>query len=152
VLLRRSEARTLTLALVASLGCGGGSQPAAAPGPARDAGVTRYRLLLRDNPVDPGQAFRCYGACQQQGTPEAYLQCLAECPGFEETTGVACAPNEVPPVAACFTARPVAVGSEPRKDSVVIAVIANVALVVGLASVCASQTEPCSYVGSGPVP
>jgi FlaG/FlaF family flagellin (archaellin) len=40
-------------------------------------------------------------------------------------------------------------GSEPKTGTVVIAVIANVALVVGLASICASQTEPCSYTGAG---
>jgi hypothetical protein len=46
-------------------------------------------------------------------------------------------------------ARPVPVGSEPKASGVVIAVIADVALVVGLVSICASQTEPCSYTGAG---
>jgi hypothetical protein len=139
--------------LLGSLHCGG-----VAPAPVTGAGgsqipaVTRYRLLLRDNPVDPAQALRCYGACQSQETPEKYLACLAECPGFEQTPGIACAPNEVPPLAACFTARPVAGGSEPERSSVVIGVVGDVALVVGVASVCASQTEPCAYTGGGLVP
>jgi hypothetical protein len=137
-------------ALVWSLGCGGSTPTVAAPTVAHDdAEVTRYRLLLSENAIDPGRAFRCYAACQKQKAPEDYLRCLSECPGFEQTSGIACAPNEVPPLAACFTARPVPVGSEPKARGVVIAVIADVALVVGLSSICASQTEPCSYMGAG---
>jgi hypothetical protein len=144
------EHRLLAAGLVWSLGCGGGTPTVAAPTVAHDAAeVTRYRLLLSENTIDPGGAFRCYGACQRQEAPEDYLRCLSECPGFEQTPGIACAPSEVPPLAACFTARPVPVGSEPKTGAVVIAVIANVALVVGLASICASQTEPCSYMGAG---
>jgi hypothetical protein len=135
--------------LVVGLGCASNSRAPAAPGAASD--VTRFRLLLSDNPVDPGEAFRCHGRCQEQGTPEGYLQCLSECPGFEQTPGVACTPNEVPPLAACFTARPAPVGSEPRAGSVVVAVIADIPLMVGVAAVCASQTEPCGY-GGGLVP
>jgi hypothetical protein len=107
---------------------------------------------LSENPVDPGQALRCHGSCQQRETPESYLQCLSECPGFEQTPGVACEANEVPPLAACFTARPVPVGSEPKAGSVIVGVVANVALVVGVAAICASQTEPCAYAGAGLVP
>jgi hypothetical protein len=141
------------LGLVASLACAGSTpEPALGSAEAGDADVTRYRLLLRANPVDPGLAFRCYGACQQRGTPESYVDCLAECPGFERTQGVACTPAEVPPVAACFTARAVPRASEPDPNVVVVAVIADVALVVGLAAVCASQTEPCGNAGAGLVP
>jgi hypothetical protein len=126
-----------------------GSAPPAVPH--AEDGVVRYRLLLESNPVDTGEAFRCYGHCQSTATPEAYLACLEECPGFEVTSGIACTPHEVPPVAACFTARPKAAGSEPDKNLIVIAVIADVALVVGLAAVCASQDAPCSYsTGLGP--
>jgi hypothetical protein len=147
------ERRLVAAALVWSLGCGGGTPAVEAPTVARaGAEVTRYRLLLSENAVDPGRAFRCYGACQTQEAPEHYLRCLSDCPGFEQTPGIACAPNEVPPLAACFTARPVPVGSEPKAGAVVLAVIADVALVVGLASICASQTEPCSYTGAGLTP
>jgi hypothetical protein len=136
-----------------SVACAGATPSATTGGLSRlDPEVTRYRLLLGDNPVDPGQALRCYGACQERETPESYLQCLSECPGFEQTAGVACAPDEVPPRAACFTARPVPVGSEPQAGSVIIGVVANVALVVGVAAICASQTEPCAYSGAGLVP
>jgi hypothetical protein len=139
--------------LIGCLHCAGGRPaPLTSAGAGQTAEVTRYRLLLQQNPVDPGQALRCYGACQSQDSPEKYLSCLAECPGFEQTPGVACAPNEVPPFAACFTARPLAAGSEPNRSSVVIAVVGDIPLVVGLASVCASQTEPCAYTGGGLVP
>jgi hypothetical protein len=141
------------LGLVASLACAGSRpEPASGSAAAGDADVTRYRLLLHGNPVDPGRAFRCYGACQPRETPEGYIECLAECPGFERTPGVACTPEEVPPVAACFTARAVPRASEPDPNLVVVAIIADVALVVGLAAVCASQTEPCGYAGAGLVP
>jgi len=137
--------------LAAALGCSSSHRAPATP-PARAASeVTRFRLLLSENPVDPGEAFRCHGRCQEQGTPEGYLQCLSECPGFEQTPGVACAANEVPPLAACFTARPAPLGSAPRAGSVVVAVIADIPLMVGVAAVCASQTEPCGY-GGGLVP
>jgi hypothetical protein len=137
--------------LLCCIACASATPSATTGSPSRpDPEVTRYRLLLGENPVDPGQALRCYGACQERDTPESYLQCLTECPGFEHTSGVACAPADVPPRAACFTARPVPVGSEPQAGSVIIGVVANVALVVGVAAICASQTEPCAY-SAGPV-
>jgi|GEM_PF-1970686 len=122
-----------------------------------DPGVARYRLPLRYNAVDPGQAFRCYGQCQPQPTPGGYLQCLAACPGFEMTPGAHCAQDEVPPIAACFTVRQIPKQSEPSPGWVVLAVIANVALIVTLASVCASSSSQCGYGytypnGSGPPP
>lgn len=151
--LRRYVERLAVGLVGCCVACAGATPSAATGSPSRrDAEVTRYRLLLGDNPVDPGQALRCYGACQQRDTPESYLECLSECPGFEQTPGVACAPDEVPPRAACFTARPVPVGSEPQAGSIIIGVVANVALVVGLAAVCASQTEPCAYTGAGLTP
>lgn len=150
---RRAEGAVLALVLgLAGAACGGSRPPPAAGGPSGAvAEVTRYRLLLAGNPVDPGGALRCYSDCQSRETPEAYIECLAGCPGFEQTPGVECAPSEVPPAAACFTARPVQGGSEPQRGSVVIAVIGDVPVAVGLAAVCASQTEPCSYAG-GVVP
>jgi hypothetical protein len=117
--------------------------------------VARYRLPLRYNSVDPGAAFRCYGHCQAQQSPVGYLKCLAECPGFEITEGVRCADTEVPPVAACFTVRQIPKQSEPSQGWVVLAVIANVALIVGLASVCASSASQCGYgynYPPGPLP
>jgi hypothetical protein len=122
-----------------------------------DPEAVRYRLRLRENPVDPGQAFRCYGQCQSQSSPQGYLQCLTECPGFEITQGMRCDSHEVPPVAACFTARQVPLQSEPNAGWLVLAVIANVALVVTLASVCASSSSQCGYgyqgyPGASPVP
>jgi hypothetical protein len=147
-------ARRLGLVLLALGVACGGSTPAPTSGRSTrpDSNAIRYRLLLHGNAVDPGRALRCYGACQAQPTPEQYLRCLAECPGFEQTPGVACTPDEVPPQAACFTARPIASGSEPDQVGVVIAVIGDVPIAVGLAAVCASQTSPCSYTGAGLVP
>jgi hypothetical protein len=100
---------------------------------------------LRYNPVDPGAAFRCYGHCQAERSPVGYLQCLGECPGFDVTPGVRCAETEVPPIAACFTVRQIPKQSEPSAGWVVLAVLANVALIVTLASVCASSASQCGY-------
>ena len=147
---RTIERRALAL-LLACANCSGNAPAPHAP-TAASTDVTRFRLLLSKNPVDPGAAFRCHADCQQQLTPDGYLQCLSACPGFEQTPGVACAPDEVPPLAACFTARPAPVGAEPRKGSVVVAVLGGVAVVVAASSVCASLTEPCSYAGAGLTP
>ena len=70
-----------------------------------DADVTRYRLRLRENPVDPEGAFHCRGECQGAQTLDSYLTCLSECPGFEVTPGVACDTDDVLPAAVCITAR-----------------------------------------------
>ncbi|HTV21874.1 MAG TPA: hypothetical protein VMG12_24460 [Polyangiaceae bacterium] len=151
---RTIEALGVALLAVA-LGCAGNRAPAAdasARPPAAAAEVTRLRLPLSNNPVDRSAALRCHADCQQRTTPNGYLECLSECPGFERTPGAVCEPDEVPPLAACFTARPAPVGSEPRTGSVVVAVIAGAPIMVGVAAVCASQTEPCSYSGSGLVP
>ncbi|HTQ05992.1 MAG TPA: hypothetical protein VMI54_19155 [Polyangiaceae bacterium] len=104
-----------------------------------------YRLLLRDNPVDPGDAFRCYGHCQDRESPKAYIDCLSECPGFEINQGVACDEHDVPPVAACLTVRKVPFTKEMDPALVVLAVIGSYALVVGLASVCAMSHSQCGY-------
>jgi hypothetical protein len=138
--------------LAVCLGCAGSQPGPATPNAGAGEEVTRFRLPLSDNPIDPGAAFRCHADCQEQDTPDGYLQCLSGCPGFEQTPGIACAPNEIPPLAACFTARPAPEGSEPRTGSVVVAIIRNIPVVVGVAAVCASQTEPCSYGGAGLVP
>jgi hypothetical protein len=153
---RRATAWLLVTSLLAC-------SSASSPGPKSafelsDPEAVRYRLRLRENPVDPGQAFRCYGQCQSQGSPQGYLECLTECPGFEITQGMRCDSHEVPPVAACFTARQVPLKSEPGPGWLVLAVIANVALVVTLASVCASSSSQCGYgypgyyPGASPVP
>lgn len=131
--------------LGASLACSSANQPGNTAADLQDPGVARYRLLLRENPVDPGGAFRCYGSCQAQTTPQGYLQCLAQCPGFEVTAGVRCSDYDVPPISACFTVRQIPKQSEPEPGWVVLAVIANVALIVTLASVCASSSSQCGY-------
>lgn len=135
-------------AAIAGPSCAGasGSSDRSAAGRAPRGAVTRYRLLLRDNPVDPGEAFRCYGRCQAQETPTGYLKCLIDCPGFEITQGAACERYEVPPVAACFNARRIPRRAEVEPGYVVIAVVANVALVVALASLCASSDSQCGYL------
>ncbi len=137
--------RWLAWLLAFCLGCGGASPHVESAADLEDPNAARYRLLLRENPVDSGQAFRCYGQCQAQTTPQGYLQCLAECPGFEITQGMRCAADEVPPIAACFTVRQIPRQSEPSPGWVVLAVIANMALIVTLASVCASSSSQCGY-------
>lgn len=153
--------RTLASLLIAvqlggcagSSGGGGGALAPPAGVEARQPGVVRYRLPLRDNPVSPPQAFHCYADCQAKPAPEEYVHCLQACPGFESTPGVACLPDDVPPVAACFTAREANAAIEQDTGELVIATIAGVVLVVALASVCASSSSTqCSLGGLPPPP
>jgi hypothetical protein len=116
-----------------------------------DPDVARYRLLLRENPVDPGEAFRCFGGCQSQTLPAEYLGCLASCPGFEVTQGVACERHEVPPIAACITARKLKDEREVEPGYVVVAVLANVALIVAVGVACGQSTN-CSAYYYAPAP
>lgn len=148
--MRRSLAgKALALAVALSVVAAGCGKKKPSGTPKRDAAVVRYRLLLRENPVSPQAAFHCYGACQEQETPAGYLGCLEECPGFDTTPGITCAGYEVPPVAACFTARKVDVSDELDPGWVVLAVIAEVAIIVSLASVCASTSSgQCNPAGS----
>ncbi len=144
---------SLALGLLVALSCGGGHGGASSAA-SYDPDVARYRLLLRHNPVDPGAAFRCYGGCQTHNEPDAYLTCLAQCPGFEVTKGVACAPDEVPPVAACITARRLPDQEETSTGYKVVAVVANVALIVALGVAC-SQSSTCGayyYAPPGQLP
>jgi hypothetical protein len=106
-------------------------------------------LPLRHNPVDKGEAFRCYGACQPQATPKGYLDCLAECPGFEITDGAVCDQFDVPPEAACFTVRKIPSTAEPDPGLIVLAVIGSIALVVAATSLCASSNSQCYYGRAG---
>src|SRR5512133_820017 len=104
--------------------------------------VVRYRLLLRENPVDPGEAFRCHGSCQSESTPTGYWECLGTCPGFDITPNEYCSKYEVPPVAACLTVRRIPTTKEPDPGLVVLAVIGSFMLVVGAATLCsASRTH-----------
>lgn len=150
----RSPWLAVLLALSQSLACASspatGAVPLASPAGAI-AGVVRYRLPLRNNPIDPGLALHCYADCQPRTTPEDYMSCLEACPGFETTSGVACGAQEVPPIAACFTARQVPPASEPEAGTVVIGVVAGFSVVVALASVCASSNTQC-YVLSPEAP
>jgi hypothetical protein len=141
----RLAALWLIVWLIACQACASKSQHLQTASDLQDPNAARYRLLLRDNPVDPGQAFRCYGQCQSQRSPQGYLQCIAACPGFEVTQGMRCADRDVPPVSACFTVRQIPKQSEPSAGWVVLAVIADVALIVTLASVCASSSAQCGY-------
>lgn len=133
------------LALCFSVGCGATQKNEHALVALTDPHAVRYRLRLRDNPVDSGEAFRCYGRCQAEKTPQSYLDCLSACPGFEKTVGMRCDATEVPPESACFTVRKLQAGTEAPPGMVVIAVVAGVALVVALSSICASSTQQCGY-------
>jgi hypothetical protein len=114
------------------------------PKPPKRAGETvRYRLLLRENPVSPQDASHCFGACQSTTTPKAYLECLSHCPGFEVTDGEYCSNTEIPPVAACLTARKLPAGKEVPVGMVVLAVIGEVMLIVGAASLCSISSSQC---------
>ena len=104
-----------------------------------------YRVPLRDNPVDAGSAFRCYGHCQDQENPKEYLACLSDCPGFVITPGEACDAHDVPPVAACVTVRKIHKTEQLDSGTVVLAVVGSFLLVVGVASLCASSHSQCGY-------
>jgi hypothetical protein len=155
--LGRRGAAGVALLLVGSLsltGCAGLSgKKRSRTAQVRDGDVVRYRLRLRDNPVDSAGAFRCFGACQPEATPTGYLGCLEACPGFDITPGYRCADDEVPPLAACLTARKVDADDEVDPGMIVLSVVAGVALVVAAASVCAATTAPsqCQY-GTFPPP
>lgn len=96
--------------------------------------------------MDPGEAFRCFGGCQSQSTPNGYVECLTACPGFQMDHGFFCADYEVPPIAACITARKVREDDELDPGWVVLSVVASVAIVVALSSVCgASSSSQCGY-------
>lgn len=132
--------------LVVVSACGG--KPSARV-PRRDPEVVRYRLLLRENPVDSAEAFRCYGACQEHDTPTGYVRCLEECPGFDITPGITCAGHEVPPAAACFTARKVSADDEIPPGYIVLSVMASVAVIVALSSVCNSTASAGASANCG---
>lgn len=157
--LRRAAASLLVLAL----GCSGIKPPQKANSPwaQRTAWARRtappgelmsYRLPLRDNPVDAGGAFRCYGHCQDRESPKAYVDCLSECPGFEVDQGIACDEHDVPPVAACLTVRKIPLTKEVDKTLVVIAIIGSYLLVVGAASVCSISHSQCGSFYTYPPP
>jgi len=114
------------------------------------ANETRYRLRLRENPVDPGEAFRCYGHCQEQATPRGYVACLTNCPGFERTPQEYCTQEEVPPVAACFTVRKVIAKPPPDESLVVIGIVGAFLLVIGAQSLCTASESRCGVPLSRP--
>ena len=145
----RSRAITACLVALAMACCGpGSSRKRASTAKAGTVGsVVRYRLLLRENPVDPGEAFRCYGQCQDELKPKAYLACLSACPGFEVTPGATCEKYEVPPEAACLTARKLPATTEVPPELVVLAVIGSYVVVVGAASLCALSSNHCGAYG-----
>ena len=141
--------RWVVLGLAGVLACSSSNNKPAAVA-ARENGVVRYRLELRNNQVSSHDAFRCYGGCQSATSPEAYLECLASCPGFEVTPGVRCAKDEVPPVAACLTIRKIPRQEPVPAGMVVLGTVGAFLLVVGAASLCASSSSQCGYVGVPP--
>lgn len=131
------------------MSCGGssakGSKHASTTRKGAPGELMSYRLLLRENPVDPGEAFRCYGRCQDRPSPKSYLDCLSQCPGFAVDADVACDEHDVPPVAACITVRKIPASATPEPGFIVLAVVGSFALVVGAAALCASSKSQCGY-------
>jgi hypothetical protein len=113
--------------------------------PKRMGDTIRYRLLLRNNPVSPGDASRCFAECQPAATPKQYVECLELCPGFEKTPGEYCSNTDIPPEAACLTVRKIPAKTEPPPGLVVLAIIGEVALVVGAASLCNISNTQCGW-------
>ncbi|HKY36301.1 MAG TPA: hypothetical protein VJN18_10205 [Polyangiaceae bacterium] len=111
--------------------------------PKRDGNTVRYRLLLRENPLSPRDASHCYAQCQSVSTPQRYVECLSECPGFEMTPGEYCSKSEVPPVAACLTVRRIPATKEPPPGLVILAVVGAWALAITAVSLCNSSSSQC---------
>jgi hypothetical protein len=138
------------LVLIAAVGCGGSGKSSNTAYLRTDENVVRYKLPLRENPVDKHEASLCYADCQQQRDPGDYLECLSECPGFEVTVGETCGKNDVPPVAACLVVRKMKQTTEPDKTGlVVLGVVGSFVLVVTAASLCASSSTQCGYYEPG---
>jgi len=100
----------MILAAAGPTACARGASPDAAT--PSNAVTTRYRLALRDNPVDPAGAVACFDACQVEQSEQDYIACLRHCPGFEVTPGAACGGEEVLHHTVCFTLR-----AEPEPPS-----------------------------------
>lgn len=150
-----AKARALAVVLISSSlalgGCRTRPRPRwqeALPLPDPHANGTRYRLPLRDNPVDSGEAFRCYGACQAQATPRDYVACLSSCPGFERTPNEYCRKEEVPPIAACFTVHKVSAKPPPDQSLIVIDIVGAFLLVIGAQSLCTASESQCGLARS----
>lgn len=141
---RYYAARSLAVILGSLVACNSPPKSAASAG-GDDPDAVRYRLQLHGNAVDPAAAFRCYGECQSAQTPERYLACLSECPGFEVTQGVTCSRTEVPPETVCLTGRKLRPKEQVSAAEVVVATIAGIAIVVAAASLCASSSSQCGY-------
>ena len=111
--------------------------------PASQSNTVRYRLMLRNNPVSSSDAAHCFVACQSADTPNAYVDCLAACPGFEKTDGQACEKTDVPPEAACLTVHKISAKKEPPPGVVVLAIVGEIALVVAATSLCNVSSSQC---------
>ena len=109
----------------------------------RPGDTTRYRLLLRENPVSPRDASICYNECRLASTPKRYLDCLETCPGFEITPGEYCSPSEVPPVAACMTVRKIPATNEPPPGLLILYVVGAWAFAIAATSLCSSPSTQC---------
>ena len=133
----------LTTLLQPMVACAGSSTGVRTAHLRTDEDLVRYRLLLRDNPVDPREASLCYAGCQSEPTPGDYLACLSECPGFEVTPGAVCAKRDVPPAAACLVVRRLKQSEEVDSGLVVLGVVGAFVLVVTAASLCASSNLQC---------
>lgn len=143
--LRQAVRALAIVTLSVSVACGPSATQRARAAAHQDADTVRYRLLLRHNPVDPSEAFRCYGRCQPQETPDGYLDCLSECPGFEMTAGVRCASDEVPPIASCLNVRTMPRTEKLPPGLIVVGVLGGVLLVVGAAALCSASASQCGY-------
>jgi len=111
--------------------------------PTFDPDVIRYRLFLRNNPVSSTDAAHCYVDCQSASSPNAYVDCLSACPGFEKTPGAHCDASETPPEAVCLNVHRVKFKNEPPPGMIVLAVIGEVALVIGAAALCNVSSSQC---------
>jgi len=141
---RMRSGRAVAVGLLVMLACNLGCSKKPPKHPQRDYNVIRYRLPLRDNAVSSSEAAHCFVECQAATAPNQYVDCLSACPGFEKTAGETCEKTDVPPEAACLNVRKIpAKAASLEPGLVVLAVIGEIALVVGAASLCSVSSSQC---------
>jgi hypothetical protein len=109
----------------------------------------QYRLPLAGNPG----ADACYATCQgvrAQSGDDAFLDCLAACPGAVVTPDSQCDysfADHNAPAAVCVTARSTKTGGRPIRAGIIIGVV--VLALYGLAVVLADSIEGPVYGSDG---
>jgi hypothetical protein len=109
----------------------------------------QYRLPLAGNPGADGCHATCQGVRASDGD-DAFLDCLAACPGAEVTPDSQCDysfAEHNPPAAVCVTAKSTKTGGRPIRAGLIIAGV--VLVLYGLAVVLADSIDPIDRGSDG---